>query len=169
MIYIGNDYERRPDFCRYFAPASKYLDLKVYGKWLNPIESNRISYYGRIPFKQVASEYSQAIATILLAPRRYKQSGQFTQRLFEALCEGCLTLTPVDFEGVREIIIPELIVRNVSDVVDKVQWARDLSKNDYFFLLKCQRKLLNRFSANDIVDRIIEAIEDTLPQYDITS
>lgn len=165
LIYIGNDYQRRRDFRKHLVPVSSEIDIWIFGKWPIPIKDDRIRYEGRIPYSQVKSEYGKAITTFLLAPPRYKKSGQFTQRIYEALCEGCLPLAARDYVGVARILEPSLIIESSQHIPEKIEWLRNLSRSGYESLLEAQRKRLHPFSSEEIVKTIHLAMANRLPRF----
>jgi hypothetical protein len=117
LVYIGNQYDRDTAFTNYFAPAAAHVAHRVAGKWTDTARWPHVNFTGRIPFTEVASTYRASLATVLLAPDRYARSGQFTQRLFEAVLVGCLPFAPASLRSADRVVPPELIVRDASNLV----------------------------------------------------
>ncbi|MFJ8442389.1 CgeB family protein [Kitasatospora griseola] len=117
LVYIGNQYDRDAAFGEYFAPAAARLPHRVAGKWNDTNRWPQVNFTGRIPFDEVTPLYRSALATVLLAPDRYARSGQFTQRLFEAVLASCLPLAPHTLRGAETVVPRELIVSGADDVV----------------------------------------------------
>ena len=92
LIYIGNQYDRDPDFDRFFAPAAHDVEHLVAGKWERTQRWPHVAFVGRVPFTTVAHLYRQTTCPVLLLPERYARRGHMTQRLFEAVLAGCLPL-----------------------------------------------------------------------------
>ncbi|MEV6981794.1 hypothetical protein AB0M95_11125 [Sphaerisporangium sp. NPDC051017] len=120
LVYIGNQYDRDAAFGEFFAPAAAQLPHQVAGKWNDIARWPQVNFTGRIPFDEVTLAYRSAVATVLLAPHRYARSGQFTQRLFEAVLAGCLPLTPRTLRGAEAVAPRELIVTSAPDVAATV-------------------------------------------------
>ncbi|TMR99494.1 glycosyltransferase family protein [Nonomuraea basaltis] len=117
LVYIGNQYDRDTAFTTYFAPAAAHVAHRVAGKWTDTGRWPHVNFTGRIPFTEVAATYRASVATVLLAPDRYARSGQFTQRLFEAVLAGCLPLAPASLRSADRVVPPELIIWDASDLV----------------------------------------------------
>ncbi|MEV7020885.1 hypothetical protein [Kitasatospora sp. NPDC093558] len=117
LVYVGNQYDRDAAFGEFFAPAAAQLPHRVAGKWTDTTRWPQVNFTGRIPFDEVTPLYRSTLATVLLAPDRYARSGQFTQRLFEAVLAGCLPLAPRTLRGAEAVVPRELIVTGAADVV----------------------------------------------------
>ncbi|WP_405004057.1 hypothetical protein OHV13_06490 [Kitasatospora purpeofusca] len=120
LIYIGNQYDRDTAFEEFFAPAAAQLPHRVAGKWNNTTRWPHVNFTGRIPFDEVTPTYRSAASTVLLAPDRYARTGQFTQRLFEAVLAGCLPLAPRTLRAAETVVPRELVVTSAADVVATV-------------------------------------------------
>ncbi|SOB89023.1 glycosyltransferase family protein [Streptomyces sp. 1331.2] len=120
LVYIGNQYDRDTAFGEFFAPAAAQLPHQVAGKWGATARWPQVNFTGRIPFDEVIPTYRSAVATVLLAPDRYARTGQFTQRLFEAVLAGCLPLAPRTLRAAETVVPRELIVTSAADVVATV-------------------------------------------------
>ncbi|BAJ29047.1 MULTISPECIES: hypothetical protein [Kitasatospora] len=120
LVYIGNQYDRDTAFEEFFAPAAAQLPHRVAGKWNSTARWPEVNFTGRIPFDEVTPTYRSAVATVLLAPDRYARTGQFTQRLFEAVLAGCLPLAPRTLRAAETVVPRELVVTSAADVVATV-------------------------------------------------
>ncbi|MQB08164.1 glycosyltransferase family 1 protein [Agrobacterium tumefaciens] len=118
LVYIGNQYERDEAFSTLFAVPAKTIDHAVFGKWSSSDEWAHVKFNGRVHFKDVARIYAESVATVLLAPDRYCRSGQITQRLFEALMQGCFPIAHSDIKGIDEILPKWLIINSGDEVAD---------------------------------------------------
>ena len=127
LVYIGNQYDRDEAFHRYFAPAAGHFAHRVAGKWSDTARWPHVNFTDRVPFNEVGPIYRASVATVLLAPDRYARSGQFTQRLFEAVLAGCLPLTPANLRSADRIIPSQLIVWDASDLVLTLTWLTRLT------------------------------------------
>jgi hypothetical protein len=110
LAYAGNQYGRDEEFGRFLAPAAARFSHQVAGKWDGAARWPHVTFTGRIPFPGVARLYAQSLATVLLLPARYRAAGQMTQRIFEAVLEGCLPLAPATIRHAGRFVPPELIV-----------------------------------------------------------
>ncbi len=155
LVYVGNDYGRWDDFFRWILPAADHVDTTVIGKWEVMDSKCPIHFAGRVGFPDVSKVYRRAVGTILLAPKRYKLTGQFTQRIYEALCEGCMPLCPLDYVDHELVMVPELILRDPEEVVERLRWLRQLPIASWHDLLERQRNRLSRFDVNHIVKFIL--------------
>ncbi|MBN6050757.1 hypothetical protein JYK22_02330 [Nonomuraea sp. RK-328] len=117
LVYIGNQYDRDAAFTTYFAPAAAHVTHRVAGKWTDTARWPHVNFTGRIPFTEVTPTYRASVATVLLAPDRYARSGQFTQRLFEAVLAGCLPVAPASLRSADRVVPPELIVSDGSELM----------------------------------------------------
>jgi hypothetical protein len=112
LVYVGNQYDRDHAFDTYFAPAARRWPHTVAGKWTHTRPWPDILFIGRVPFAAVAHLHSTALATVLLLPDRYAAVGQMTQRLPEAVLQGCLPLTPSAIRAAERFTPPRLHVRD---------------------------------------------------------
>ncbi|MFG1706482.1 hypothetical protein ACFLIM_25135 [Nonomuraea sp. M3C6] len=117
LIYIGNQYGRDTAFTTYFAPAAARVAHRVAGKWTDTARWPHVNFTGRIPFTEVGPTYRSSVATVLLAPDRYACSGQFTQRLFEAVLAGCLPLVPASLRSADIVAPRELIIADAHELI----------------------------------------------------
>jgi hypothetical protein len=112
LVYVGNQYDRDDAFTAYFAPAAAEHDHVVAGKWTDTGRWPYVHFTGRVPFADGQALHRRALTTVQLLPPRYAATGQFTQRLPEAVLNGCLPLTPADAQHATRVVPPELIVHN---------------------------------------------------------
>lgn len=108
LVYVGNQYERDAAFEAFFAPAAQQHRHAVAGKWTTTSRWPHVNFIGRVPFQQGLRLHAQADATVLLAPNRYLTSGQYTQRIFEAILAGCAPITPSNYRAAATVIPGEL-------------------------------------------------------------
>ncbi|MEV6595497.1 hypothetical protein AB0M36_01380 [Actinoplanes sp. NPDC051346] len=127
LVYVGNQYGRDDAFTTFFAPAAAHLAHRVAGKWPRTEAWPHVTFTGRAPFDEVATIHAAALATVLLLPERYRAAGHQTSRLFEAVTQGCLPLTPAD-TACADAFAPEVLhVHDGADVLTKTRWLRRLS------------------------------------------
>jgi hypothetical protein len=124
LVYVGNQYDRDDAFDRYFASAADRVPHAVAGKWHDIAPWPHVTFLGRLGFPDAMALYQEALATVLLLPRRYARAGQMTQRIFEAVLSGCLPLCPTDVRHARLFVPDPLLVREGPDVVRALDWLR---------------------------------------------
>jgi hypothetical protein len=117
LIYVGNQYDRDDVFDEQFAPAAQQVSNRVLGKWDKRERWPGVNFEGRVEFAEVAHAYRDALVTVLLMPDRYARAGQITQRLFEALLNGCFAALPPGVRGGGVLVRPPLRVAGPSDLV----------------------------------------------------
>ncbi|SDZ24306.1 hypothetical protein SAMN05444365_10816 [Micromonospora pattaloongensis] len=159
LVYVGNQYDRDDAFDTYFAPAAAQLPHLVAGKWADTTRRPYLRFVGRVPFPRVAEIYADALATVLLLPRRYAAAGQMTQRIFEAVLAGCAPLLPADVRGSAAFVPQSLIVRNATDVRHRVGRLAEIAGTGEHarLIAKCLRHL-NPFRLStqlDVLDRLL--------------
>lgn len=167
LVYIGNQYERDDSFNEYINAPLGVISIKneVYGNWTKYDDKYRenlekyknVTFKGRIGFDQIYNIYKKSFLTVLIAPQRYYDRGQFTQRLFEAISELCIPLTPSKYKGANQVIIDELLVENANDVVERIKYFDSMSNDRIVELLDKQIKKLSCFDINKQTEIIIKA------------
>jgi hypothetical protein len=143
LAYVGNQYDRDEAFEEYFALAARVVAHEVAGKWTCTERWPGLNFTGRIPFASVREVYGRSLATVLLLPERYARAGQVTQRIFEAVLSGCVPLAPASLHRVGEFVPDLLIVRNDTDVVERLGWLCSIAGSDQHAALiaDCLRRL----------------------------
>lgn len=167
LVYIGNQYERDDSFDQYINAPLGMLKIKnyIYGNWTKYEEKYRenlekfknVTFMGRIGFDKVYEIYNQSFATVLIAPERYYERGQFTQRLFEAMSQLCIPLAPGRYKGIDQVIIKEFIVEDTYDVVRKLRYLGGLGNYEIIELLNRQFEKLACFDIERQSQVIIES------------
>lgn len=112
LIYIGNNYERWPQFLKYLAVLPDFgMQVDVYGNWMEPgpgrqspeevrIEAPDIRFKGRIANDRLIETLQTADATIQLAKDSYCQTGFLAMRWVEAAAAGILSFVPHEYRHV---------------------------------------------------------------------
>lgn len=160
VVYIGNQYNRDEDFTLYIAPLATHFSHLVAGKWPRQDQWPHVNFCGRLPYQEVAPLYRRALSTVLLQPERYRQSGQFTQRLPEAVLNGCLPIAPAGPFADR--VVPKELVCG-GDAADCVRLVSELIELNgtptHKRLLSYAKSLLEPFRLSrqiTIVSRLVE-------------
>jgi hypothetical protein len=154
LVYVGNQYGRDKDFGEFFAPAARHLPHAVAGKWTDTERWPDVNFLGRVPFRQGALLHRQAHATVLLAPERYARSGQFTQRIFEAVLAGCAPITPAHYRSAGAVVPSELHARNGEHVTGITRALADMSDAERTTLLARCLSRLDPFRLSRQLDTI---------------
>lgn len=154
LVYIGNQYDRDEMYYQFLVKAAEYLEVNIFGKWEKPARHERLVHHGRIPFREVYDIYSQSVATIMLAPKRYMDTGQYTQRIFESIINGCVPIVPKDYRGNNNIFLDELIVNSAEELIEKVQYLTQLKLGEWENLITLQISKLKPFHLENILDTI---------------
>ena len=118
LVYVGNQYGRDRAFREFFSPPARELDHEVAGKWTDTSRWPHVRFIGRVPFRQGVALHREAHATVLLAPDRYVNSGQYTQRIFESVLSGCAPIVPARYRGAGTVVPGELHADDGAHVTD---------------------------------------------------
>lgn len=165
LVYIGNKYDRDSEYIQYLAEASKYLNVHVYGKWSKIPVPSQVKHHGQIPFQEVSSIYRRSLATVLLAPYRYMRTGQFTQRIFESLSNGCIPFIPHEYSGTAFLTPPFGVVANGADLAMQVKALKALSPARWQEVLEAHLAKLEPFYLDHTLDAIESAINHQTPVF----
>jgi hypothetical protein len=165
LIYIGNQYDRFEMYMQYLVDAARYLRVDVYGKWTCVSPVTNLFHHGRIAFSEVLKLYQRSVATVLLAPRRYMRTGQFTQRIFEAVSGGCLPLVPAGYAG-SSVILPSVArVCNGADVAQRIRDIKAMPETMWQTLLRELISGLEPFQLNHTLDAIEAAMDQQTTRF----
>jgi hypothetical protein len=166
--YVGNDYERRDSFAKYYVDPSKRLrdaciQTSLYGNWLkksaerNPAiffkfsEYESIYFGGRWSFKDSMKFQSKFLATTHIAKQEYYDQGNITVRFFDSLATGTPGLVPEEYTC-NHALGKDWIVSNAHDVVEKVKNIANMSYNERIALVDEQaNKLLKYFPETNVI------------------
>ena len=127
LVYVGNQYDRDHAFGTFFASPAAHVPHRVAGKWTDVARWPHVNFTGRCGFAEVAALYRAALATVLLLPDRYARAGQMTQRIFEAVLEGCLPITPATITDAGRFTPAGLHARTGAEVTGILDAARSLA------------------------------------------
>jgi hypothetical protein len=165
LVYIGNRYERDKSFNKYINMTAQVLGTKavVYGKWLETDANlanvyEHVDFKGRAWYKDVPSIYSESFATVIIAPDRYYERKQYTQRLFECLWELCIPFVPAEYECT---FLPSYLnVNSGKEVAKKIMELKQGTNSYIQKLLKESLNSLDIFSVEKQVNVILNAIKE---------
>ncbi len=158
LIYVGNQYGRDEAFDEYFAKPAIELSHQVLGKWTERQRWPHVRFIGRCGFDETKHAYDDALATVLLAPPRYAERGQITQRLFEAVERGCVPIGTCEVKGIDKLLPAPLIANNGADVRRIVSELRALSREEIDSLFQQVLKGMSVFRVDEQVKVIKKAL-----------
>lgn len=162
LVYVGNQYGRDNAFGEFFARPARHHRHVVAGKWPDIDRWPHVNFIGRVPFRTGISLHQAAHATVMLAPDRYASSGQYTQRIFEAVLAGCAPITPVHYRSASLVVPDDLHACDGDQVSDITCALPGMSDADRARLLEqCIRRLdLFRLSRQlRVIDRMFGTSE----------
>ena len=165
LVYIGNQYDRDKMYYKYLGDAAHYCEINVYGKWNRVQPVNNIIHHGRVAFEKVANLYNQSLVTVLLAPDRYLQTGQYTQRIFESILGGCIPLVPREYRGARQIFPEFCQISSGYDIAKCIQDIQNMTDTDWKELLTALGECLEPFNLKHTLNIIERAIQGQVPRY----
>lgn len=158
LVYIGNQYDRDDAFETFLSPAASRFRHRIAGKWADTARWPHLNFTGRISFEQVKPLYADALATVLLAPPRYDAIAQVTQRLPEAVLNGCMPITPACLRDAGRFTPGALHVDDGADVIAVLEHIAGIAgTNAHAGLLQQCLGRLDTFRASRQVD-VIETI-----------
>lgn len=167
LVYVGNQYERDESFVKYYDKASQIMKQRVdiYGKWQHfaALQTSDncfpyINFKGRVRYDETISIYENSLTTVLIAPPRYYESGQYTQRIFEALWGLCIPLVPIEYSCKDLLFPPELAVSDGQDVVNRIVWIKSLPPDRWCAILLYLLARSSEFSVDQQVEVIVSNI-----------
>ena len=127
LAYVGNQYDRDDQFSRYFAPPAAALPHVVAGEMARHVPLADLNFIGRVPHPEVTKIHRSASATVLLLPERYERVGHVTQRIFEAVLEGCLPIAPLTLRSADYFAPPELLQRTAQTLPKSPVWLASIA------------------------------------------
>jgi hypothetical protein len=161
LLYVGNQYGRDDAFDRLFAPTAAELRHRVAGTWTDIAAWPQVQFTGRCRFDEVAGLHRRSLATLLLLPERYRAVGHQTCRLFEAVTQGCLPLTPADTVCAEQFTPPQLHVRDAADVIAKVRWVAGIAGTaEHEALIRGCLSLLEPYRTSTQVEVLLATLYD---------
>ena len=156
LVYIGNQYGRDGTFREFIDATAGRLGVaaQIYGKW-RPIDLvtgepfTNCQWHGRVGYSQVDQLYSHAFATVLIAPERYYDSDQYTQRLFEAAWNGCLPFVPSRYASAARLFPQELVVSSSAETAQRIAGLRARPQTAAALLKRVYQIISENFSPAD--------------------
>lgn len=120
-----------------------------------------MQFTGRIRFAEVAGLRAQALTTVLLKPERHRTVGAFGSRLFEAVTQRCLPLTPADTVCAERLTPKSLHVRDAAELVDRIRWIASIAGTDeHAGLIRACLDLLDPYRVSRQAAVLLAALHD---------
>jgi hypothetical protein len=159
--YVGNNYERDEQFATYYGRPSEFLrangiQTMVHGNWLQRSPERKdpshavsrnpyISFGPRLSYRDIFSALNNAITVSHITKDEYMPCGNITVRFYEAIMSEVPALIPHEYVHARPIGLDgELIIKDSSDVVEKVKKLFTLSKKERTALVDAQEDALRK-------------------------
>lgn len=147
ISYVGNDYDRRKMFEKFFSneiktkaknpDGSKVIDkidlgytLHLFGKWseeyLAETKFDQVKYYGIINQEKAFDVYYDTVATLNLSRSIYAKNGWMSLRMFDVLDMNNILLLSDDFwqasklAGERFVVSDKSQLKSVLDILAKL-------------------------------------------------
>ena len=165
FVYIGNQYRRDEQVYQFVVPTACHFkftnvhhDFDFYGNWTkysekferNKVNFPAINFYDRITFNEIHNVYHNYLCTLNMAPKEYMDTGQFTQRIYEAVMNGVITIGISDHECVERVFPKKLIVRDAYDFIELIKELTDMYKNSRSELLDLFEEQIDKLEYFDI-------------------
>jgi hypothetical protein len=174
--YVGNNYERREMFLKYYSNPAKGLRVqgvqtKVHGNWLQRSPERQspealiqlhpdVAFGPRTGFKESMSLLNSFVCTAHITKPGYAKQGFASPRYLENIIMNTPALVPIEF------LIPDLLgsywtIRDASDVIKKVTELKSFSPYEReTIVLEQKAALLHHHDFS--VGAVCEFIEDKL-------
>lgn len=160
LVYIGNQYDRDDEFDSFLAEPARHVEHGVIGKWPRHERWPHVRFEGRIGFHKVDVEYRDSLATTLLLPARYRQAGQMTQRVTEAVLAGCAPIEPRRGRRSLQFTPPRLRASTGDEVLSILRALRRLQGTEaHAHLLGDCLDRLRPLRLSEQLPRITSALE----------
>ena len=171
--YVGNNYDRDPQFRKYYSTPSHALRLrgiqtKVWGNWLERSPERRdpsvllrenpnVAFGHRLAYKEIFSVINNSIAVTHITRDDYTPYGNITMRFTESIQAGVVSLIPHEYVHARPVGLGEFLVNDPEDVVRAVTRLSQTSVEERVDIIKRQEEALRQvvdFSPAHKIDMI---------------
>jgi len=152
--YVGNNYDRDPQFMKYYSAPSlelrqRGIQTKVWGNWLERSPERRdpvnlvqqhpnIAFGHRLSYKDIFTALNKSIAVTHITRDEYAQYGNITMRFTESYQASVVSLIPAEYTDALPIGLREFVVRNREDVVHAVTTLNQMSVNERAMIVEQQ-------------------------------
>lgn len=159
LAYVGNQYDRDGAFEEFLVPVAQRVPHRIAGKWPTHSRWPGLNFTGRCPFEEISAIYRDAVATILIMPERYATVGAVSQRLPEALLQGCLPILPANVGHGVDVVPERLHARDGAHALELVRWLEEIAGTpQHRALLDECLSLLDSFRVSTQVSRLHHAL-----------
>jgi hypothetical protein len=171
--YVGNNYDRDPQFKKYYTMPSHALRLrgvqtKVWGNWLERSPERRdpsnllrenpnIAFGHRLAYKEIFGIINNSVAVTHITRDDYTPYGNITMRFTEAIQAGVVSLIPYEYVHARPVGLKEFLVNDPEDVVRAVTRLASTSVEERVEIIGQQEQALRKvvdFSPAHKIDLI---------------
>lgn len=173
--YIGNDYERRDSFMKYYVDPSRRLrnelgvQTAIYGKWLKGEvndftrfeEYRSIHFGGRWSYKDSMKFQSKFLSTCHIAKPEYYEHGNVTVRFFDSLATGTPGLVPKEYIC-NSILGKDWIVDSTNDVVKCIERLTKMTHEQRLSVVDEQQESLLKMFPDTHVKSTADFIESKI-------
>jgi hypothetical protein len=168
LIYIGYPRSRISSFKRFYTPFIN--KVHTFGPWnndeirsenLDKFREQGMKWYGYAKgFLEITEAYDEAFICVNLLPNKAQNLGWITNRLFESINCGCITLGDELTFGIDKFIPKELIV-NESSVLELVPKILDMKQDEYEILMNKELDMVKQFNY----DYVVSEFENLVKKY----
>lgn len=171
--YVGNNYERKDMFAKYYSIPSRQLrkegiQTKVWGNWLQrspereqPEELIKsyhyIAFSDRVGFYDSMQLLNKFITTAHITKPRYAKQGFVSPRYFENIVVRTPAVVPDEFIC-NDLLGPEWTIRSSADVVKTVRFLKSCSSSQREEIVLQQQANLSKVWDFSL-DRVIQLLE----------
>lgn len=175
--YVGNNYNRKSQFDKYYGHPAGFLrndngiETLIHGNWLErsperdpPSEMIRahpsVAFGYRLSFNDSMRLLNRFVCTTHISKDIYSKLGNVTARYFESLMCNTPALVPAEFYK-SDILGRDWVVNSPDDVIKKVSEISKMDANQRANIVAEQRSSLMRagpFSVSHVVNLVEDVI-----------
>jgi hypothetical protein len=171
--YVGNNYDRDPQFRKYYSRPSHTLRTRgiqtsVWGNWLERSPERRdpsdllkenphVAFGHRLAYKEIFGIINNSIAVTHITRDDYTPYGNITMRFTEAIQAGVVSLIPNEYIHARSVGLGEFLVNDPADVIRTVMRLSQASVAERTEIINLQEQALRKvvdFSPAHKIDMI---------------
>ena len=171
--YVGNNYDRDPQFKKYYTLPSvalreRGIQTKVWGNWLERSPERQdpsillkknptIAFGHRLAYKEIFEVINKSIAVTHITRDDYTPYGNITMRFTEAIQSGVVSLIPNEYVHARPVGLKDFLVDGPADVISAFMKLSTMSVEDKTDIINQQEAALRKvvdFSPGHKVDMI---------------
>jgi hypothetical protein len=178
--YVGNNYDRDPQFMKYYSAPSFHLrrlgiQTKVWGNWLERSPERRdpvyliqqhphIAFGHRLSYKDIFTALNKSIAVTHITRDEYALYGNITMRFTESYQAGVVSLIPAEYTDALPIGLGEFVVKDHESVIRAVTSLNQMSVRERGMIVEQQFAELKKL-ADPSPENHLNIIEDLVKNY----